>query len=154
MDKTIKLTKQGLKDLEAELEERTTITRSKIADEIDKARQQGDLSENAAYKAAIESNEFNETKISKLEEMLKYAVVEDYSNKSGINIGSKVKLKNVDRGVEQEFEIVGQNESDPVSKKISIKSPIGAALKGKNEGDDVVVQLPAGQVKYKIVKVS
>lgn len=154
-DDKIVLTKDGLKDLEDELLERTTETRKKIADEIDTARQQGDLSENAAYKSAMESKEFNENRISKLEDMIKNAEVSGKSKKgAGISVGVSVTVENTDSGTKQEFQIVGQSEADPVARKISLDSPIGSALKGKKEGDTVTVDLPAGEIVFKIVKIN
>jgi len=152
-DDKILLTQDGLDDLKAELEERITVTRKKIADEIDAARQQGDLSENAAYKSAMESKEFNENRIAKLEDMIKNAEVTKKSSKgAGVAVGTTVILE-TDSGSKQEFQIVGQSEADPAERKISLDSPIGAALKAKKEGDTVTVDLPAGEVEFKIVTI-
>lgn len=152
-DNSLTFTEEGLKNIEEELEDRKTNVRTKIADDIDKAREQGDLSENAAYKAALEAKEFNENRITELEDMLNRATISEKAEKGLVGIGVKVKLQNLSNNSEYEFDIVGQSEADPVNKKISIESPIGAAIKGKKKGDEVVVDLPTGEVKYKILAI-
>lgn len=152
-DNSLTFTEEGLKNIEEELEDRKTNVRTKIADDIDKAREQGDLSENAAYKAALEAKEFNENRITELKDMLNRATISEKAEKGLVGIGVKVKLQNLSNNSEYEFDIVGQSEADPVNKKISIESPIGAAIKGKKKGDEVVVDLPTGEVKYKILAI-
>jgi transcription elongation factor GreA len=153
-DENIIVSKEGLEQLKSELEERKNQIRKKIADEIDKARQQGDLSENSAYKSAIESNEFNENRIKILTDLITNAVVEENVNPDIISIGSKVLVKNLDNDQEIEFTIVGEREADPSLRKISIISPIGSALKGNKKGDRVVVELPNNQVNFEIIAVN
>ncbi|MCA9383513.1 GreA/GreB family elongation factor, partial [Candidatus Dojkabacteria bacterium] len=123
-DNSLTFTEEGLKNIEEELEDRKTNVRTKIADDIDKAREQGDLSENAAYKAALEAKEFNENRITELEDMLNRATISEKAEKGLVGIGVKVKLQNLSNNSEYEFDIVGQSEADPVNKKISIESPI------------------------------
>ncbi|MFQ5492821.1 MAG: transcription elongation factor GreA [Candidatus Dojkabacteria bacterium] len=151
-DKTV-LTKSGLSELMSELTERKSVTRIKIADDIDKARQQGDLSENAAYSSALESKEFNENRIKKIEGIINNSVVKSKKSGSIISIGSKVKIQNIASNTEQSFELVGDNEADSTKGRISISSPIGDALKGMKKGDRIKVPLPVGEIEFKIISV-
>jgi transcription elongation factor GreA len=152
-DLEIILTKEGLEKIKQEIEERKTKTRKEIADEIDHAQQQGDLSENASYKAAMEKKEMNEAQILKLEEtMQKATVVEEKEQKGKINMGSKVRLKNLASDKEFSYQIVGQNEADPISGKISIQSPLGAAMVNKRKGSRFRVDMPAGKTEFEILE--
>lgn len=151
----VQLTKDGLLELEKELEDRKTVIRTEIADEIDKARQQGDLSENAAYKAALEKKEFNDTRIAKLEEMLVNVEIISTSGKSGkIGLGSKVEIENKSTGSKSVYTLVGHNEANPAEGRISSDSPIGVALMDKSKGDTVKVNLPSGEVLYEIKSIA
>lgn len=151
----VQLTKEGLLELEKELEDRKTVIRTEIADEIDKARQQGDLSENAAYKAALEKKEFNDNRISKLEEMLVNVEIISTSGKSSkIGLGSKVEIENKSSGSKSTYTLVGHNEANPAEGRISSDSPIGVALMNKSKGDTVKVNLPSGEVLYEIKSIA
>lgn len=152
-NKQLVLSEDGYKKLKDELEERKTVTRRKIADDIDLAAQQGDLSENASYKAALEEKEFNEAQISKLENMVLNAVVQKKVSGDKIGLGSKILVKIEGSDREMEFSIVGQNEADPISRKISIESPIGAALMNKKKDDKVEIKTPNGLITYNILNV-
>jgi transcription elongation factor GreA len=155
-DNKIILTKEGYDELIKEIENRKTVVRTEIADEIEKAREQGDLSENASYKVAMEKKEFNENKITDLENMLKTSVIEDGKDcKVGvICMGSVVKVKYESNAMEKEFSIVGENQSDPISGKISVKSELGKTLLGHKNKDEVEFTSPAGQlIKLKIIEV-
>jgi len=154
MDDKILLTGKGLKDLQAELEERKTVVRKQIADEIEVARQQGDLSENSAYKQAMENKEFNENRITILEGMINNSEIVKANKTNKVGIGSRVKVVSTSNRNESEYTVVGQSESDPAKGKISIISPIGAALNGKKVGDKVSVDLPAGKIIFEIKKIS
>lgn len=153
MDKN-QVTQQGYDDLIKELDERKSDIRDKIADEIEKARQQGDLSENSAYKQAMESKEFNENRISQLEEIINNSEIITKESNHIIGIGNKVDVLNQTNGQEMQFFIVGAKEADPRIGKISIESPIGMALSGKKKDDIVKVNLPIGEVIYQILKVA
>lgn len=147
-------TKEGLEELKRELEERKTKTRDKIADEIARARDQGDLSENAAYTSALETKQFNEARITELEDIIANAVIKTANpNDKKLGLGETVILERVGDSVEFEYQIVGENETDPLQKKISLKSPIGAAVFGKKIGDEVEIELPSGRTKFKIKKI-
>jgi len=148
------VTKEGYAKIVAEIEERESIVRVRIADDIEKARQQGDLSENAAYKAAIEAKEFNENKISLLKEQLNNSEIIKESRASVVGIGKTVEVENIANGTKIQYQIVGHNEADPVLRKISLDSPIGQALVGKKAGDKAVVNTPGGELEFSIKTVT
>ncbi len=147
------VTKDGLQKLEEELEHRITTVRQKIAQAIKEAKDQGDLSENAEYSEAKREQGENEARIAQLEVMIKEAEVVKHDNRiKGVQIGSRVVIKCGNK--EHSFEIVGSNEADPTSGKISTESPFGKALMGHDEGDTVTVETPNGPTDCKITKVS
>ena len=150
-DKKIGLSQKGYKKLQDELEERISTVRSKIADEIEQARELGDLSENSAYKSAMESKDFNETKISELEEIIKHSEIMENEDISTVGIGSTVVLKKDSNKIT--YDVVGENEADPTTKKISLNSPIGEAISGKKKGDEVIVITPVGETVYKLISI-
>lgn len=146
------VTKDGLKKLQDELEERKTVIRQGIAKEIRDAKDQGDLSENAEYSEAKSQQSENESRILELESIIKNSqVVEHEDGAKGIQIGSKFMVKW--NGSEAEFQIVGSNEADPMSFKISNESPMGKSFMGKKKGDDVTVETPNGKVSYKVLAI-
>ncbi|QQS20544.1 MAG: transcription elongation factor GreA [Candidatus Moraniibacteriota bacterium] len=146
------LTKDGLKKLQDELEERRSAVRQKIALAIKEAKEQGDLSENAEYSEAKREQNENESRIAELEASLKEAVVARHNHKSsGVQIGSTVKARL--RGREMTFTIVGSNEVDPSAGKISHESPLGKAFLNKEKGARIAVETPAGSMEYDIVEV-
>ncbi len=154
-DDKIILTQSGLDELKKELDHRLTNVREKIANDIAKAREQGDLSENAAYTSALESKQFNETRISELENTIANAVVKKANTTDLLaGVGEKVTLIREKDEREYEYTLVGENESDPAEGKISIKSPIGAAILGKKKGSKVKIDLPSGSEVYKIAKIN
>jgi transcription elongation factor GreA len=150
MKKTYQITAEGRQELEKELA-LLKGRRGEIADRIAEARDYGDLSENAEYDSAREEQGVVETRIAEIEDILMNA--EEIKVKKGgkIHLGSRVTLKN---GATREYTIVGPVEADPVNGKISDQSPIGLALMGKSEGDQVTISTPKGDVEYKIVSVS
>lgn len=146
------VTKDGLKKLQEELEERKAAVRQRIALAIKEAKEQGDLSENAEYSEAKHEQSENESRIAELEASLKEAVVARHNNKSsGVQIGSVVKT--LLRGREMAFTIVGSNEVDPSAGKISHESPLGKAFLNKEKGSRVSVETPAGNMEYDILEV-
>lgn len=147
------LTKEGLEELEQELERRKTEDREKIANDIEIAREQGDLSENAAYTSAMEAKSFNEARIGQIEEIIKNAVIEKGSTKDNkVGIGEKFVLERKSDKKKIPYILVGSNEADPQEGKISLESPIGKEVNGKKYGDEITVNLPTGEVEYKILK--
>jgi transcription elongation factor GreA len=146
------ITKEGLKKIQEELENRKGKMRQEIARSIKEAKEQGDISENAEYSEAKRQQNENENRIAELEMIIKNSqIVEHDSKLQGIQMGSKVKVKF--NGSETEFEIVGSNEVDPANFKISNESPMGKAFMGKNKGDEVEAETPSGRIKYKILDV-
>lgn len=146
------ITKEGLKKLNEELEDRKTRLRQEIAQAIKEAKEQGDLSENAEYAEAKSQQNENESRVAELEMVIKNSqVVERDESVKGAQMGSKVKVKF--NGNEMEFEIVGSNEADPANFKISNESPLGKAFMGHVSGDTVDVATPKGVITYKIVEV-
>ncbi len=153
-NKTI-LTKEGYDKIIAELEDRKGRLRSEIANELEQATEQGDLSENAAYKSALEEKEMNENKIESLEGILSTAtIVEADNDKSSVGLGNKVAIVAVKTKKKLEVTIVGHNEADPTDGKISMDSPLGKVLIDKKKGEKVSVVLPTGEVEYTVEKIS
>ena len=148
-------TQEGYDKEKAELEFRTKEERERIKTAISDARSNGDLSENADYSLARREQSENETRILELQARLENAVIVDESelDASVVNLGSIVKVQNDTTGVETTFYIVGSNESDPFTGKISDLSPIGAALMNKRAGDRAEVETPNGVVKLTILDV-
>lgn len=156
MSKTVYLTAEGLQKLKAELQEARTVGRQKIAEDIAEARAQGDLSENAEYDAAKEAQGHLEARIAKLEASLGNARVIDESevDASRARILSKVKVKNLNAKREAVYTLVAAEEADLKTQRISIDSPIGKGLLGKEVGDVVQIKVPAGVVKLEILDIS
>jgi transcription elongation factor GreA len=132
------------------------VERPSISEQIAEARDKGDLSENAEYDAAKEAQGLLEAKISKLESALSNARILDEAglDNSKALILSKVKIKNVDNGMELNYTLVAENEADLKEKKISVDSPIGKGLLGKSVGDIADIQVPNGIMKFEILEIS
>lgn len=145
-------TQAGLDKLKKELTELKEIRRPATADRIKSAKEYGDLSENAEYHEAKEEQSFIEGRILELEKMINTAIVVDSkSNSDVVTVGSRVSVDKA--GQSLEFTIVGSTEADPVNKKISLESPLGQALMDHKVGEEVEVDLPSAQVKYRIIKI-
>ena len=151
----VPMTATGHALLQAELKRRQAEERPAIIQAIAEARSHGDLSENAEYHAAKEQQSLNEGRIVELEDMLSRAEVIDVSKLSGdtIKFGATVKLVEEDTDEEKTYQIVGDQEADVKSGKISISSPIARALIGKSEGDSVEVAAPGGAKSYEILSI-
>ena len=149
-------TEEGLKKLKDELHLLKIKGRAEIASQIAEARDKGDLSENAEYDAAKEAQGLHELKISKLEESISNARVIDESeiNTDKVSILSKVKVLNLSFDKEFEYTIVSEEESDLQQGKISVQSPIGKGLLGKKKGEEVSIDVPSGELKFKILNIS
>ncbi len=155
MAKVIKLTPDGLKKLQEELENLKTQGRADIAEKIKVARGYGDLSENSEYDEAKNEQAKIEARIVEIEAMLKNVeLIEDIKGKAkSVVIGVKVKVLDEEYGEESEYRVVGSTEADPRNGKISDDSPVGRALLGKKVGDEVIVEAPGGEFKLKIVEI-
>lgn len=149
MKKQFHLTQAGVDELKAELTELVGL-RSQIADRIKTAREFGDLSENMEYSAARQDQERNEARIAEIEHILaNVQVITAPKNDSKVVLGSTVVLKSKS-GKTKEFQVVGTVEADPLNGKISDESPIGQALLGKKEGQEVEIKTPADTTTYSI----
>jgi transcription elongation factor GreA len=151
----IPMTAKGLTMLMDELKRRQGVERPAIIAAIAEARSHGDLSENAEYHAAKEQQSLNEGRIAELEDLLSRAEVIDISKLSGktVKFGATVTLVDEDTEEEKTYQIVGDQEADVKSGKISISSPIARALIGKTAGDTAEVSAPGGSRSYEILKV-
>ena len=156
MDKISYLTAEGLQNLKDEIEQLTSIERPKISAQIGEARDKGDLSENAEYDAAKEAQGLLELKISKLQQILRGARVisEDDIDTSRVQILNKVKIKNLKNGATITYTLVAESEANLKLSKISIETPIAKGLLGKEVGDVVQVQVPAGLMDFEIIDIS
>jgi len=150
------LTYEGLKALEDELQDLKVNRRKEVAQKIKEAREQGDLSENAEYDAAKEEQRDIELRIEEIDKILKNAevVVDEDIDASVINVGCKVKIKDLEFDEEMEYRIVGSTEANSLKGKISNESPVGRALIGAQKGDVVEVETPAGFIKYEVLDFS
>ena len=156
MSKFSYYTQQGYDNLKNELHELKTVGRKKMSAQIGEARDKGDLSENAEYDAAKDAQGLMEMKISQLENIVALARVIDEStlDTSSVSILSKVKIKNQANKMEVTYLIVAEEEADLKQGKISIKSPIGKGLLGKEVGDIAEVTVPAGKINFEILDIS
>lgn len=145
------LTKEGLKSLQGEHDNLVNVRRKEVAEKLRKARELGDVSENAAYDAARDEQAFIEGRVTELENILKRIEVVKSAGTSEIAIGSTVQI-HLD-GNEQEFKIVGAHEADPTAGKISHESPLGQSLLGKKVGDKIEVEAPVGKLTYCILRI-
>jgi transcription elongation factor GreA len=155
-DKISYYTADGLQRMKDELLELKTKGRKDIAKAIAEARDKGDLSENAEYDAAKDAQGHLELKISKLEEVVGNARVIDESNidLSKANLLTTVKIKNLKNNAEVAYMLVSEEEADLKAKKISIKSPLGLAILGKEIGNKVEVKAPAGLMEFEILDIT
>ncbi len=156
MSKVSYYTEEGLKKLRAELNHLKDIERPKASQAIAEARDKGDLSENAEYDAAKEAQGLLEMQISKLEETLSNARVinEAELDTSKVLVLSTVELKNKANGAKMTYTLVAQSEADLKTGKISVDSPIGKGLLGKEVGDTAQITVPNGTIEFEILKIS
>ena len=153
--KKIRMSAEGLKDLEKQLEYLKNVRRAEVAQKLKEARSFGDLSENAEYDAAKDEQRDIEARIEELEAILKNAevVVEDEVDLDKINVGCAVKVYDITFDEEMEFKIVGSTEANSLEGKISNESPVGHALIGKKINDVVDVETQAGVIQYKVLDI-
>ena len=154
MKKSI-LTEEGLKALEDELQDLKVNRRKEVAQKIKEAREQGDLSENAEYDAAKEEQRDIELRIEEIDKILKNAelVTDEDVDSSVINIGSTVRIQDLEFDEQMEYKIVGSTEANSLKGKISNESPVGKALIGAKVGQKVEVETPSGMIQYKILEI-
>ena len=150
------ITRDGYNQLHKELENLKKVVRPQVIKAIEEARAHGDISENAEFVAAKEQQSFVETKIRDIEQKLSNSEIMDHINPSAEKVGfaSVVTLENLNNGGEVTYQIVGPDESDISSGKISITSPLGKSLIGKGVDEEVEVKTPGGVKRYSILKIS
>jgi len=149
------MTAEGHQALVEELKSLKSVERPSVIAAIAEAREHGDLSENAEYHAAKERQSFIEGRIAELDDKLARADVIDLAKMTGtkVRFGATVTLVDVDTEEEHTYKIVGEDEADIASGKVSVSSPIARALIGKEEGDEAEVSAPGGAKAYEISKV-
>ena len=145
------LTKEGLAELQAELDNLKTTKRKEVANALKEAKEFGDLSENTDWDDAKSRQLFIEGRISELDNILKHAKVIEKSNTSSVVVGSTVEVEL--ENDHHTFRIVGSTEANPDKGKISDESPIGKALMGTKIGEHAEVHSPAGSITYRILDV-
>lgn len=151
MAEKVHVTEQGLEELRSELEHLTNVRRPEIVRTIARAREEGDLRENAGYDAARHDQAIIERRIRDLEEQVRNAVLIDRSNNDSVQLGATVTIE-ID-GEEETYTIVGAVEAKPASGRISNESPIGSALLGRRAGEQVEVTTPAATFIARIVSI-
>ncbi len=150
------LTRAGYEKLTEELEHLKVVKRREISLAIEHARSLGDLKENAEYHSAKDAMAKNEMRVSELEDKLSRVEIIDESKivTDKIYISAKVTLLDLDTDEELEYTLVGQDEADALKGLISVTSPVGKVLLGHKENDIVKIDVPAGTLEYKIIKIS
>ena len=151
----VRLTAEGVSNLENELEYLKTTRMAEISEEIKEARAHGDLSENAEYDAAKEEQARIEARINELEQMLREVEIIDDKNvdTNSVNIGATVRIQAVEGGMEFEYQILGTAEANINKGIISNESPVGAALLGHKAGDVVEVHVQNRVMRYKVLEI-
>ena len=154
-DQKMILTKDGLKKLQDELENLKSVRRIEVAERIKQAIAFGDISENSEYDDAKNEQAFIEGRIQELEQKLRNVEVisEEKKAKSGVTMGCKVVVRDMELEEDMEYTLVGTAEADPEAMRISNESPVGAAILGQRVNKVVEVQAPVGTIKYKIIKI-
>ena len=153
-EKELYLTEEGLEEIKKELDELKLVKRPEVINALKDARAQGDLSENAEYDAARSEQAIVESRIKDLEVMLERAVVITKVDTDVVSIGTKVTLEYVDDDDTEEYSIVGSQEADPFTNKISNESPIAKAIMGLKVGSVVSVDSPNGKYNVKILAIN
>lgn len=147
------LTKERQSELIKELDNLKTVRRKEIAQDLEYARSLGDLSENAEFSKAREDQAVIEDRISQLESILANAEIIKAHHSNVVEVGTKVHLRNKSDKKEVIYTIVGSEEINTDENKISLKSPIGAAVMGKTKGDEFTAKTPGGEVSFTILSI-
>ncbi len=155
MSGEIYLTQEGYEKLSSQLEQLKTVKRRQLSKAVGEARSHGDISENAEYDAAKDAQAHNEKQIRELEEKLaRVRILDKNIPKDEVLIGATVKLKDMYTDEELEYTLVSELEADYNQNKISVTSPVGQGLLGHKENEIAEIKIPAGILKYKIIKIS
>lgn len=147
------LTQAKFDEFKKELEELKTVKRTEIAKALEYAKSLGDLSENAEYHEARNSQAVVEDRINHLEALLKSATIVSSHKTDAVSVGTSVTLKRDSDGSKKVFTIVGSEESDASSGKISVRSPLGVAALGKKKGESFSFSTPSGTMTYKVIDI-
>ena len=148
------LTPEGMKNLKEEIRYLEGAKRKEIQEDISRALEYGDITENAEYNIALEAQRMNEINIVRLKQKLSRAKVVDKNCCSeGIGIGTTLKLENLGTGGKVEYILVPDDQIDFAQNKISLNSPLGQAFLGHQEGEEVEIEVPIGILRYKILKI-
>ncbi|MDD5318553.1 MAG: transcription elongation factor GreA [Candidatus Pacebacteria bacterium] len=153
MDKKEYLTKEKYEELKQELDVLKKVKRKEVADTLEFAKSLGDLSENAEYHEAREEQAAVEDRISTLESVLSSAEIVAPHHSTAVEVGATVHVKKAGDKTEKIFKLVGSEEADMTTGKVSFRSPIGLAMINKKKGEDFVVKTPTGEVKYTVVSI-
>lgn len=153
-NKVIQVTQSGYDALKTELDELVNTKRPQLVERLERARNEGDLSENSDYTNAREELEFLDGRIEEITNVVENAVIiADSTEDNGtVMVGTEVIIETHD-GAKHTFKIVGDWEADPINKKISHESPLGQALMDRKVGDKVEVEAPAGKLLYTVVSI-
>lgn len=154
MAKEYKLSAERFQALKDELNYLKTVREREVADQIKEARSFGDLSENSEYDEAKNEQGKLYSRIAEVEDILANCVVieEQEHDPNTVRLGSRIKVRDLEFEEDSEYEVVGSQEADPMNGRISEDSPFGRALLGKAVGDDVIVEAPAGIIRYKVLE--
>ncbi len=155
MAKEYRISAERLEELKQELTYLKTVREKEVAELIKEARSFGDLSENSEYDEAKNEQGKLYSRMAELEEILGNYILIDDQEKSAdiIHVGTTVVVRDLEFDEELTYEIVGSQEADPMNGRISEESPFGRALLGRKMGEEVIVEAPAGNIRYEIVKI-
>ena len=155
MAKEYKLSAERLKELQDELTYLKTVREKEVADQIKEARSFGDLSENSEYDEAKNEQGKLYSRIAEVEEILANCVVieEGENDHNAVRLGSRITVLDLEFDEQETYEVVGSQEADPMNGRISEDSPFGRALLGKEVGEEVLVEAPAGNLHYKVLDI-
>ena len=154
MQKKYKLTAERLKTLQEELNYLRTVKEKEVAEQIKEARSFGDLSENSEYDEAKNEQGRIFSRMAELEEIISHAQLIEPGQLSGkVAAGCRVSVLDLDTGEEEDYTVVGSQEANPLEARISDESPFGQALVGRQEGDEICVEVPAGTLRYRILNI-
>ena len=155
MAKEYRISAERLEELQQELTYLKTVREKEVVEQIKETRSFGDLSENSEYDEAKNEQGKLYSRMAELEEILSNYTIIDDSEKSAdmIHVGTTVVVKDLEFDEEETYEIVGSQEADPMNGRISEESPFGKALLGRKVGEEVIVEAPAGNLHYQILKI-
>ncbi len=151
--KEIFLTKNGIAEIAAELDDLKQNVRPEVISQIKEARAQGDLSENAEYHAARDRQGHVEARIKELEYLLDNATIIEEGKSDTVQVGSTVEIKYIEDGEIETYSIVGSTEADPFENKISNESPIAKGIMGLKKGARVSIESPNGSYEIELVSI-